>query len=639
MTSKISSNKTLKTGNFYGNARQYNWLALMSFVLFFFCTTLPVTMQVLDRIQEGEQRSQYLASAQYHFLDNYVLYNIGAVIALVSAVTLFKYLNSKPEVDFFHSLPLKSEHIFFSRYVLGLAFFALPFLFHWLVTYLICLVGPFQDLPSFGAVLAEYFRIFAFYASVYAFITLGVIVTGNNFMAIATGIGFSQAPTALIMVDYWLREGFLQFYSGSEELTLAVVRYTNPFGMLFFGTSTRGNGWELMLQMVVLLVISFFCFQKRPSENASNPVALPLFKLVIKGLGVVCGASIGGIIFLFTIKENLGNFLLGAFLVGGTLHMAFEMLFEMDIRAGLRKKKHFVLLYALVALFGTVICLDLTNYDEKIYPPEEISSITWQGVTLESPENVLIVHQMMEDNIQGNLDDFAYWSNSLNVKVKLKNGASYQRNYNYGTLSLEKYLDLTLSQEWILQNHNYNLTPEYFQELRERQQGDEFGSSINDFEVSYGNSRQQYSVDQFEEIYALILSENHLLTPEYLRENSPVLIFTNYTMDYYHRQIPVYSVHQAALEKIQPHTLPLPSLYNLELQGKGETVAFSKLDQSLQEAIIEEMIPIHDEYSSRDHEYRRWSSKENWKVVANNSLYGYLSYEALEALEDRLNQG
>lgn len=557
------------------------------------------------------------------------------LLAIVTAISLFRYLNSKPEVDFFHSLPLKTEQIFLTRYGLGLVYFFLPFLLNGLISYCIAIVAGFDSIPTFSQFIMEWATLFACFISIYSFFCLGTIVTGNNFMAVFSSFGFSQAPTALILVYYLLCSEFLDHFSESMSIFYQVPQFTNPFASPFLGYVTI---WHYLLQGAIVFALTFLCFMKRPTENSANPVALEPFKLIIKGLGVICGGALGGSIFMMTLSENVLNFLMGALVLSVILHIAFEMLFEMDIRAGLRNKHHFLLLYALISCVTLLISMDLTGYDERNEPLDKISSITWEGVTLETQENMEILHQAIENSIHATEYKEEVSTYRSGITVSMKNGTSYHRNYNYLSFTKEQFYQLACSQEYLIKSHHYDLTEEDFVKIEDDIENIESRSNVNSLYINYMESSSKYlTMEELRQVYPLIIAKNHELTPEFLRENTPILSITFRDSQWTNHYIPLYHVHQEALDFLQVPTISLDNKLNLQLVFYDDTwhsTNFYSHDPAFRQVILDEVHMIYDSFSGQNYN-NHWSNKDIMQLVEGGTLVGYLTTERYQELVDQ----
>lgn len=636
--------------------KQYHWLGLMFFVVISFCTTFPAFMQVLQQLQSGETSYGYLGT--YLFTENASLYFAVSILGVTTGISLFKYLNVKSEVDFFHSLPIKTEHMFLRRYFLGMVYFFVPLCINIIVTYMIASFGVFSGLPDVWTVIEATCKLSAYYFSIYSFVVLGTVVTGNNFMAVCTAVGFSQALTAIVGVFLLLREMFLKFAPYNWDVFENVVIFTNPLGAMVFLTAEEYSTWHLLLQTVVLFGLSFYFYMKRPSENSSNPVAIESFKLIIKSLGVICASALGGLMLLLWFDYSLVNFIAGSFVVGVIFHCAFEMLFDQDVKAGLRNKRHFVVLYALVAGTATVISLDLTGYDQRLAPVEDISSITWQGMTIENPENIGYLHNMMANAIalgetsynQGYFEEYQEDEVTVNssVEVHLKSGGSYQRVYGYfAFMKAEELKNLMCSQEYLVQSHHYDLTEEDFAEMEKSIHAIPGQAGVyteGKIYVDYLANTKTLTMAEFQEVYELILAQNHLLTPEFLRENTAVLSITYRDNHWMEQSIPLYHIHEEALAMLQ-----LPER-EIELDGpifmrKGiEITAFSDLDDDFCQVLLDNMILIvnnsrgFDRYYYYNPNIGAYTSDITDVVYVYSNDHGWSGYLPLSLYESLVEQ-
>lgn len=623
MISKNLSNNEKKIKILKENLNQYHWLGLMSFVLISYVTTIPALISLLDAAQSGR-----FPSGKYYFIHNDWLMRSTYLIALIMGISLFKYLNHKSEVDFFHSLPIKSEEMFLSRYLYGILCFLIPSVFHFILTYGIVIFGQFHYVPTISEISVAWLETFLSYVSCYTFACLGAILTGNIFMGVCSACGIMVAPSALAYVGSALCEVFYHTYAGDYIYTSKIIMYTNPFATSYLWYESTDNKIYLFLQILVVLPITYYFYTKRPSENSGIPVAVEPFPLIIKSLGVVCGSSLCGILFLISIGETIVNFLIGSFCMAIFLHIAFEILLEMDIRAAFRNKKHFYILYSIVAVTGIVVSLDLTGYDKRIEPVEKISQIQWNGKTLESSENIEIIHTLMGEAIDSGkvsrtkVNDISY------VTVDLKNGSSYQRKYTNLNFSNEEYLSVILSEEYFTQSHNYNLTEENFQQLLESTEGDVAYIYADNIKISVNK-------EEFQHLFQLILEDNHLLTKEYIRENAPILSIGCRDIFYNSYSIPIYNIHEKVLAELNLREPTVEINEYSHLYGKEGSVPFSNLNLEQQSAFLEEMEVIYNGNGGYYSDIFAVEYKEMVSLISYSEIVGYLSYEDYDALMEK----
>lgn len=631
MISKNSSNKQVKLS-------QYHWLALMNFGIYIFFLTFPILLQFIDKFHGSS------TSSAYFLTNNSTIDVLTVLVAGITGITLYKYLNNKAEVDFYHSLPVRAEEIFWSRYVFGIITFAIPMFINLIVSYLLAYMGNFRGLPTKIEIIIEFFRMLGIYTSVYSFACFGTIVTGNMFLAVCTSLGIMQAPSALLYVVHAFGYLFIPFFYTDTEFIMNLVAYTNPVGYVLTGmVSAESSLLQFLLQAVVLTMLAFHCYKKRPSENSGTPVALPFMQIVIKSLGVICGGSLGGVLIMLSIDETLFNFFFGSFIVSLALHIVFEILFAMDIKEGLGKKREFFILYGMIAVTVMVISLDITGYNSRLTETDQIEKIKFENVTYQEPENLELLNRWITNTVNGVQSDSNHITKYSVVTITTKNGKEYSREYFPLNVNLDEYLAVTTSDEYIRMSHNYNLTEDDFRKMEEDFEEDiERNSSYVSLSVSTYTTISHFSVEEFRVIYAAILSENNKLTADYLTENVPVVMIDYCDYNWNRKQIPVYQVHQTALKlmNLPNYGEPNYSIYDtneFSLRNKEKNVdtLFSALEPELQELLLEEMTPVYDLYRYYGNSLNSWSEKRFVSISYYGNLMGYMSYETYDELVER----
>ncbi len=610
--------------------KQYHWLFLLCFVVIGCTSTLPVLIEVIDYLQSPQLSPHgYSNSAYYILTSNSALFLCMFALPLVTGNVMFRYLNHKAEVDFFHSLPQTKEHIFVTRYLTGVLSLLLPLVIHGILCYGLCMLAAFSNMPSLYQLASYWGELFLISLAVYSFAVLGTVLTGNTFLAFCTAVGLATAPVALCFVYQSLCDKFYEFFAFDWEFLATLAQRTCIFGNIFLVGEIQASAMDYFLQFLVVGVLAFYCYGKRPSEHSATPVVLTLWRFIIKALGVVCGGSLAGLVIMEMLyRDTVINYLVGSLFFCFLLHVAFEMLFDMDVKSGFRNLKQFALLYGLVGGLGLGISLDITGYDQRLAPVEKISSIEWSGAVLTDPDNIAILHKSMEYAIEGG--EYLEYSTFYDYKVNLSQGGSYQRNY-YGSFSKEDYFRLTGSQEYLLQSHGYDLTEEDFAEFKDLSEMKILYCTINGYTYT-----KYLTYAEFEAVYQLILEDVPLLTEDYLRQNTAVLTINLYTGSSSYslsKNIPVYACMTEALA-----LLDMPAVDSLaEIYVKGETwlfteteeLRFEDLPSQFQEMLLEELIPIHDRYGWY---YHSDSIKDMVCFRIYGITRGYMSYEDYDKL-------
>lgn len=620
--------------------KQCTWIYFMSFLLTGFSTTLPVLVKLSEKI-----RYNTTVDASTIITSNPFLGFVGVASALIIGQVMFRYLNNKAEVDMYHSIPVTKENLFLTRYLVGAQAYLTGLKINILLS---VVIGLFTGLIASGDLVDIFIVLIlqvATFCSVYAFAVLGTVVTGNTFLSLCTALGIMWAPVAYIYILEMLCQMQYKFYSAAESMTYVVGEYTNPIynvSMTFYGGVQWSNIILLLVQWAVVTAIAFWAYKKRPSETSGTPVAVAIFRPIIKGLGVIGAGSIGGLIFIMIVDQSFISFLVGAFIVGASIHVVFEMLYAGDVRAGLQHKRHFAIHFAIIALLSAVVFMDISNYDGRMEPMENIESIDYAGANLKDSENIALVYEMMEnaisniDNHEAHMEKMATMEDTSKlisgyntVVVHLKNGSSYARYYNFFEVPFEDIMAIETSNEYIMQKYNYQLSE------------DELNGAYN-ISISIHEGSVNLSKEELRSIYDEVAEKLDALTPEYIENNISVASVTfSFQGRYY--ILPIYELHTETINdylyKYQPEiigNMEVVTGYEEELeefvdgnnimQGAGLLVINNK---ELQKMLEKEMTIMYG-YSY----FTGLTSIYNRELVFIKSEYAEIGYISIERFRE-----
>lgn len=640
--------------------KQNTWIMWMSFLLNGLCTLLPMLLAATQKFQTG-----HAYGAEYLLMSNIFLFLVAVGGGTITALGMFKYLNSKSEVDFYHSTPVNKNHLFFYRYMTGVTSYLTGLKLTYFASVIIGLVSGLLSVEMILDVFLTLVAVIATFLATYSFVVLGCVVTGSHFMAIATAFGLMFSPVVFTSLIFTLCRNYYDFMGYVSYGTIMTIgRWTNPLYALFGpfnGTST--DIFETILSNIILWIIvtgiAFIAYKKRPSENAGTQVAVRIFRPIIKSLGVLGAAMIGGSVFGYS---SAILFYVSSFIIGIIFHIAFEMLFEGDVKAGLNNLKHYLCLYTLLAITFTVIVLDLTGYDTKYTDTEKLQSVTYKGIVLEDRENIEIIQKWVAESIvnlghigievaereydedgQNIASDFL-GTISEEITFNKKNGGSYSRQYIM-RVNISEVEVIETSQEYIRGKQGFTLTET---ELEVITNSEESGAWVN----IHGGS-MDLKGSEFVTVYKMLEAKQELLTTEYMRKNTPLAQLRCYSdrVSYSH-ELFIYDIHTDVLEYLDMEARNIVGDVNL-LAGTRHEYKFKEIihgldlhvdedyhgaassaqlpwDNDLLDLIKENMIAIYGE----SYLYGNYNQYHKEIVFIENvgNIIGYISLETLEDL-------
>lgn len=320
---------------------------------------------------------------------SWVIMLMTAGIALFSAIQGFSYLYSRKKIDFYMGMPVKRKKRFLIIWFNGILLYILPYLAGLCISIIIAAGNGAVN----GAVIRSAFTAFGvhllFYLGVYHMVLLAVMLTGN---IVITGCGvlvFSlyEIVVRLVLQDY--KETFFRYYSYYGDDVTPVLSPFSMYAYLVDGLN-RGDAGAfkyfigLLIFGTALLVLSYLCYLKRPTEAAGRAMAFRFTEPAIKVLFVVPVALLAGSLIGDTVNfepqssmDGIGYVIFTILLVLVIGCAIMQVIFEFDLKGCLHKKSHIIVSGIIAALFFMVFRYDFTGYDAYVPNPEKVESVAF----------------------------------------------------------------------------------------------------------------------------------------------------------------------------------------------------------------------------------------------------------------------
>ena len=305
----------------------------------------------------------------------------GVIIAaMLAAFSGYAFLQSRSKVDFYHSLAIRREKLFFAPYIGGALLTVLP--------YVVCaLIALFAVGGTSGALDAGITRtcllamgifVLSFFA-VYSVLILGMILAGR----MVTGILFGVLLILYGPLCYKLIQGLFSMSfstyvdTGGRWGGFAL----SPATMLpRMAQAAQGGAvpvWMFLQQLVFAaagIVLSIVLYRLRPSEAAENALIHPRMHGFVKVILVIPGAILTGILFYgFT---NVSGWLFAGALIGALLlGWLVDAVFDRDIRGFLAHKPSGILTLAVTAAILLIFRADIFGYDRYLPAKERVEAM------------------------------------------------------------------------------------------------------------------------------------------------------------------------------------------------------------------------------------------------------------------------
>lgn len=251
--------------------KQNTWMIGLSVILHGFSTLMPMIIQVIDKLQTGR-----VPIAQYILLENVVSYMAAIIGATVVAIAMFKGLNSKSEVDCYHSVPIKKSSLFCSRYMTGVTAYLTGIKFTYFATTIIGFVIGVFTISDLWNLFLSLVSIILVFLSTYAFLVMGVVATDNVLIAVCTAYGIMFSPVAVLSIGTIICDR--NYQSMSYKSIEAVVSFGQKLApplvainsVLGIGTTILEGIAYMALIWIVVTLLAYIIFTKRSSEAGSK---------------------------------------------------------------------------------------------------------------------------------------------------------------------------------------------------------------------------------------------------------------------------------------------------------------------------------------------------------------------------------
>lgn len=355
-----------------------------------------MTMIYLSRIrgfyEEGTYRSvQEFRQAMYQaaqdalgFSDN--LFGIILLLAAMIAMQGFSYLYDRRKVDVYHSVPVSKNRRFAVVYVNGLTIYLSANL---LGMVLGMVIAASQGAVN-GEVMAEAGLAFAwnlaFFLAYYHLMILAVMLTGNWFVTIGVFLAFTLYETGACTLLGNLKRIFFETYSGYflyHDAKLSPLNDCTANIWQIKNAADAADAARIAMPLtakwigiaLVVLLIAWFAYSKRPSETAGKAIAHRFLEPVFKVAVAILAAFVVGQLIYDSSYENELLLVMGMLLGGLIVCAAMEVVYDFDIRSLV---KHLfssgVALIGILAIFF-IFKWDLFGYDSYIPAQNKIESI------------------------------------------------------------------------------------------------------------------------------------------------------------------------------------------------------------------------------------------------------------------------
>lgn len=387
--------------------KQRIWCPILLCVVFFLSMEVTCLMmfQTIDAYGSG-----YYQTKLSYFRDDFLMAGAaGGVVtffmvgsAILCGLSSFTYLNSKKQIDLYHSLPVHRSILFFSRFVSGLLCFIVPFVFNLLTTFIIAVGKNAVDGTVFGRLFIFAAFEIVFFLSIYATTVLAVMLTGNFVLnAIGCAVLLLYSPilwaTVCIMNSTFYKTFVEMFYkrpfclSPVQDMIECFMRIQEKQDYeLIVSYAPAMNSLVIeCIAIVVLVIVNWRLFLARPSEAAGKSIVFPIAEPVIKTLFLIPVSLACGVFFKSASSSEHGFawFMFGSVFGFLFIGIVMEIIYRLDIKSALCHWKYLILNLALMLIIIAIYKMDLLGFDSYIPDKDSIESMAVSVDMLDSQMN------------------------------------------------------------------------------------------------------------------------------------------------------------------------------------------------------------------------------------------------------------
>lgn len=385
---------------------------------------------------------------------------LAMLIGVYLAFDFFRYLHSKKETDFYESMPIRKQARFKTLFIACIGtFIVLSVVTLGMELAIVYGVG-YGSAIIFKNMLWSLICMIGCFLACFTTTVLAMVMTGHSIVAfLGLGVFVSYIPLIISnLIPLYAGQFFKTYvHRGINEKYF----YFSPITLAYKATyhwNYNSEIWNIkdhwtyllgcFLFALVISVVAYLLFLRRPSETAGRAMAFEKFNPVIRIMLVIPIALYAGLLLNeIAAYANTAWLIFGLIFVAFLMHGIMECIFQFDIKALISKKKQllFTILFCLAFVF--VFWTDLFKYDAYMPDKKDVKSIqidtylfdegkyNWKEqkdwLTGESIDLALEAIKDIKAPSHSSGDSDYIYMNDFTVTYKLKSGFERQRRYSY----------------------------------------------------------------------------------------------------------------------------------------------------------------------------------------------------------------
>ena len=445
---------TLKTsffnpGIYKSTIKRYLWGSILYFIALFLLVPLSVLLSA---------ETHYLHVPDNYFMDNplilrsnYMAFPILLAIAVptVVSVMIFRFIHSKNQTVFVHSLPVTRKANYISSILAAFTLMAVPVVLNGIILVFVSLFGYGDYFQPIHCILWTEYNLYTLFI-MFSCAVFASNLTGNGFAAVGINILIHVFLFIIVAAFGTMAEKFIYGYTQMDTIFETIAN--NNFAYFTFGLSDKYfrekiEAWkyiEFSLASIVLYVSSYYLYKNRKLETSGDVAAFACLHSILKYSVTFLAASLCFVVFSSYIGENNIVFAIIVIIISLVAYVASEMLLKKTLNVFYSWKGYsvFAILFALMVAF--VSQTTFFGFETRMPEKEEIKQATiynyYYGPEEPFCENEKIIDMTLSlhsEFAKGQIPKIsgrAYYGDeepltNLHIKYKLKNGKTLERKY------------------------------------------------------------------------------------------------------------------------------------------------------------------------------------------------------------------
>ncbi|MGI6070684.1 MAG: DUF6449 domain-containing protein [Blautia sp.] len=336
---------------------------------------------------------RYLYFIKFTLSRTGLLFLIAA--ALLNGIFGFSWLHSKQKVDFYHSLPIRREKLFWNQAVTGVVFYAVPEILASLLCLCIGASKGYFTMELVGTMAVTAALHILFYLMAYGTTILAMMLTGRILVGIlGAGAFLIYIPGVAYLLSQYSKVFFTTYLQGYDLSTLSksVAAYGSPaVWYLRLSRQMEIDGRMLPLAVIaavvfciVVFILNLWLYKIRPSEGTGKSMVFAGVGKAVKFLVEIPVSLMVGLLAYAMAPSGSHKlwWIIGLVLGLVLAHGVMEIIYQMDFKKFFSHWMELGIEAVLTAAVASIFVFDFIGYDTYMPKQEEIQSISFDSQQL-----------------------------------------------------------------------------------------------------------------------------------------------------------------------------------------------------------------------------------------------------------------